>query len=606
MRFNTIQSALAHCFHQRNNKIAIEHKGQQFTYAQLAKASDVLMGKLIAADIRKGMHIGVLANDRKIVIAATIAIFKLGCVYVPLDAAHPVHRLNVMRKTADVSYMVVEDALPAELREVWHAEGVTALPVNSDLLFNAASHANYPFYEKEYHENDPLYIFFSSGTTGTPKPILGRNGSIMHFLDWEINTFELWDGIRISQLGSPCHDPYLRDAFATLTVGGTICIPDSRNTILSPFELKNWVNQARVNLIHITPTMFRNLCSGGLAESDFPDLKYVLLAGERLLSKDLRKWYEVFGERMQLANLYGPQETTSIKLFYRISPRDLHNVIIPIGKPISDTSVHILDAEMQPCREGELGELYIDTPYKSLGYYNNDALNQKAFVPDPFSPNGKNIIYKTGDFVKMLPDQNIVFVERKDRQVKVRGNTVELGEIEEELLRFPNVVSSMVQLFKDGDTEVEHLVAYYTSAADIAKEALHAYLKKRLPDFMVPQHYVRLDSFPIVVSGKIDVSRLPNPLEQLSHQTHTPGPAAGTPGDEVEERLRQVWKEILNKDEIGMQDVFMNVGGDSLAIMLLINRVNAEFEFELSLWQVFDDLTIEKLAGYIKEVAVQH
>lgn len=602
MKFQTIQSALTDCFHEKyRNRIAIEHQERQVTYNQLAIASSVLAGKLSAAGAMKGMHIGVLSDDRSIIIAAAVAIFKLGCVFVPLDPSFPVSRLRALGKTADLRYIVLDDALSAELKEQWLDDSVESLQINKSVFFRAGTATD--FDAQVYNENDPIYIYFTTGTTGQPKPVVGKNIALMHFIGWEIKAFEFTAGIRISQLTSPCHDPYLRDVFTTLTVGGTICIPDNKHTILSPFEFKNWVNKAEVNVIHCTPTMFRNLCSGGLTETDFPALKWILLAGERLLAKDLSRWYDTFGERIHLVNLYGPTETTLAKLSYRISPGDLERTFIPIGKPIHDTSVHILNSTMQECAGGEPGELYINTPYRTLGYYKNDSLNNELFIPDPFSGKPENILYKTGDFVRLLPDQNIQFIERKDRQVKIRGKQVELGEIENELLGYPAMHSCIVGLFnRDTGTDPEYLAAYYIAPEVFSKDELTSYLKEKLPDYMLPQHYIRMHSFPMNVNGKVDISSLPDPKNgSVVNEIISATNGAGSSNNEIGDKLMFIWKEILNKDEIGTQDAFMTAGGDSLGIMQLIARVHTEFEFELSLWQIFDDLTIDKLTTLIKE-----
>lgn len=603
MIFNTIQSALSNCFkNEYNDRIALEHLNQKFTYKQLANASNILMNKLLEIGTRKGMHIAVLANDRSIVIVAAIAIYRLGGVFVPLDPLYPINRLEEMGRTSDLSCIIIEDTLPSELQELWRSEIVEELQINRNIFFELDTCIGSDFDLELYKENDPIYLYFTSGTTGQPNPVIGRNISLMHFIDWEINAFGFDKDIRISQLTSPCHDPYLRDVFTTLTIGGTICIPDNRYTILSPFEFKNWVNKEKVNVIHCTPTMFRNLCNSGLDKTDFKELKWVLIAGEQLLAKDIRGWYNTFGERIQLINLYGPTETTLAKLYYHMSSADTEKVYIPIGKPINDTTTHIFNQCMKECKEGEIGELYINTPYRTLGYYKNDEMNEKAFIKDPYSQDGEVVLYKTGDFVKLLPDKNIEFVERRDKQIKIRGIRIELGEIENELSNYSGVKACTIQMIKrDALNDEEYLVAYYVSDVNITKDELASFLRERLPDFMVPQQYIKVDSFPTNVNGKIDYDSLQNLSEAQKNESNSGVNDAVSSSNELEDRLILIWKEILGKDEIGVNDVFMEIGGDSLSIMLLIPRIQTEFDLELSLWQVFDNLTIEKLATQIKE-----
>lgn len=659
MMYQTIQSALAHCFRERNkNEIAIEHKDQRITYQELEIAAQFLVKKLKTLGARKGTQIGVLAEDRSAVIAAAIAVFNLGAVFVPLDPSFPVNRLLSLSLTADLNYILMGDDVSLEIQEAWSGESVRVVEVNMDDLYGERAQAQtYLIHSKVlhgeshkvgsngqaeplidrlktywdralYHPDDPIYFYFTTGTTGKPKPVVGRNIGLMHFIDWENRTVGFDADTRVSQLTSPCHDPYLRDIFTTLTAGGTICIPDSRHTILSPFEYKTWINQAGVNVMHCTPTMFRNLCNGGLTPEDFPDLKWVLIAGEQLLAKDLKKWYVTFGERIQLVNLYGPTETTLAKLFHLVTLEDMKNGWIPIGKPMNDTTVQVLSPSMEPSPQGEIGELYIKTAYRSLGYYKNDTLNQEVFIADPADPDGGEVIYKTGDYVRMLPDQSILFVGRKDRKVKVRGKQLDLGEVEKELESFPGVNGCIVKMHTSEDhIGSEYLVAYYISEEAISNDELTAYLKDNLPDYMVPRHFIGIESIPMNVNGKIDLSALPDPGHKedgspddgaISLNGEDSSPDDGIPSlngevgspipdgtsiynNEIEDKLLEIWKEILDKEEVGTEEVFMEIGGDSLGIMQLITRVSSDFDFELTLWQVFDDLTIQKLAELISE-----
>ena len=298
-----------------------------------------------------------------------------------------------------------------------------------------------------YYGDDKIYIYFTSGTTGVPKAILGKNESLLQFLLWEIKEFLLDESLKASQLTSASHDPYLRDVFVPLLSGGTICIPDD-DGFLRPDKLSAWLDNLNITLIHCTPSVFNIICSYRISSDKFSNLKYILLAGEKLKPWILKPWYEIFGDRIQIVNLYGPTETTLAKLFYRVKPADVNLESIPIGKPIDLCKVIIMDNQMN---KSDYGEIYIRTQYMSLGYYKQPEETANSFIQNPFVEQ-KDIIYKTGDIGRLLHDGNIVFCGRNDKQVKLRGIRIELDEIEKRVLEFDGIVNCLVEY-----KETEHV-----------------------------------------------------------------------------------------------------------------------------------------------------
>lgn len=273
----------------------------------------------------------------------------------------------------------------------------------------------------ENHPEDPIYIYFTSGSTGQPKAVLGMNKSLVHFINWEIETLGIDHPWRVSQLTSPSFDASLRDFFVPLCSGGTVCIPQNRELILNSASLINWIESSKIDLIHCTPSLFRLFNVKSLTKEQFPNLKYVLLAGERIHPPELENWFITFGERIQLVNFYGPTETTMVKTFYFIKKADTKAPSISIGKPMKGSRVIILDERMNPCPEGMAGEIYIRTPYRTKGYYNDPELTGEKFLVNPFNNDPEDLIYKTEDQGRFLPDGNLEFLGRIDRQVKIRG-----------------------------------------------------------------------------------------------------------------------------------------------------------------------------------------
>ncbi|MDQ1351767.1 MAG: Amino acid adenylation protein, partial [Acidobacteriota bacterium] len=441
----------------------------------------------------------------------------------------------------------------------------------------------------EYFPEDKINIYFTSGTTGQPKAVLGKNEGMAHFIAWEIKEFNIDETKRVSQLTSQCHDPFLRDIFTPLCAGATICVPDSRETILDTAKMIRWLEQSKVNLVHCTPGLFKVFGSNGINPESFPHLQYVLLAGEKIAPRDLENWYNAIGERVQLVNIYGPTETTLAKLFYRIRPEDIQRDVIPIGNPIPGAKVIILNKELKICGPGEVGEIYIRTPFRSYGYYKDPTLNSEKFIKNPFGDSPGDIIYKTGDLGKWNREGHIEFVGREDRQVKIRGFRVELDEIEKRLWEYPGIREAVV-LFRVTGTGNQIICAYFRG--DISVPELKEYLGRELPDYMAPSFYIKMETFPLNINGKIDYKALPG-LDAVEREKFA------APRNEMEKRMAGIWTEVLGIERIGIKDGFLDMGGNSLNAMSLTARTFKEFNVNLQLSVIFANPTVEGLVSII-------
>lgn len=430
-----IQKYMVNIMKEYPKHIAIECEGEQICYKELHQISDKIAYELKAANIGKQAHIGVYMGNKVSIIYAMLGIMKAGCVFVPLDEEYTMNRLIHMIHTADIQ-LILYDKAKSDIQGKVDSR-VKTLSIE-DMLRGGYSES-LSIDEEIYQPDDKLYIYFTSGTTGNPNAVVGENKSLLHFILWEIHELNIGVGTRVSQLTSSSHDPYLRDVLVPLLSGGTVCIPSLNSHVLTN-NLVEWMNQARIQILHCTPSLFHIINSFILTFEDFKELKYVLLAGEKVKPWSLKYWYDIFDERIQLINLYGPTETTLAKLFYYIHKEDCKKDDIPIGKPIEGCKVVLID-------EGgnitDNGEIHIKTPYRTKGYYKNDDLNGTCFVQNPFIKE-EDIIYKTGDFGKLLPDGNIVFKGRKDKQIKVRGNRVEVDEIERKMQSYPGINDCVV------------------------------------------------------------------------------------------------------------------------------------------------------------------
>jgi len=444
--------------------------------------------------------------------------------------------------------------------------------------------------EVDYLPEDKINIYFTSGTTGQPKAVLGKNEGLTHFIAWEIKELNIDETKRVSQLTSQCHDPFLRDIFVPLCAGGTICVPDSIETLLDSQRMMNWMESSRVNLVHCTPSLFKVIDSDRLNPGSYAHLEYVLLAGEKVVPQDLENWYRVLGDRVQLVNIYGPTETTLAKLFYFINPKDLERDTIPIGKPIPGAKVIILDKALNICGPGEVGEIYIRTPFRSYGYYNDSKLTAEKFIQNPFSNNPDDIIYKTGDLGKINREGVVEFIGREDRQVKIRGFRVELDEVEKRIRDYPGVQEAVV-LNRRTSTGNFILCAYFKG--EIAVMELKEHLTQELPDYMVPSFYITMEKLPLTTNGKINYKVLPEP-DEVERKEYA------APKNELEKQVVQIWTEILGIKKIGMNDGFLDMGGNSLNAMNLISRIYKAFDVNLQLSVIFENPTVEELVSVIE------
>lgn len=619
---NNILNEFYEALERYKDKICIRQQNKALTYQEFDFQSDIIAKAILLNGISKETFIGVLVDDKVEQIVIMMGILKAGCIFVPLDMNYPVKRLCMMAEVSGLRYVFTNEKTNGMLSKITsgfseQSFGLEAIEYK-DILNSADDEMPYNDVDLksiEYNEDQPVYVYFTSGSTGTPKAIVGKNRSLLHFIKWEIEAFEIKSGTKVSQFTSQCHDPYLRDIFVPLLSGGEIVIPPSKETILEENTLINWIDNEKINLVHCTPSLFRVFNSQMLKNDHFKDLQYVLLAGEKVNPNELMNWYSTFGSRIKLVNLYGPTETTLAKLYYVMSPQDAQKNSVPIGKPIKGARAIIVDDNLKMCPIGVAGEIIIRTPYRTLGYYNSPDMNAQKFIPNPFNNDAKDIVYRTGDVGKLLPDGNIEFIGRKDRQVKIRGFRIELDEIERILCNNELVKEAAVIMKSFNDSNMV-LCAYITlnqtdslTGGKLCTDETHIgtensinnvhsvsviknYLKEQLPDYMVPQYITILDKMPVNQNNKLDYRALPEPIRLLEN--------VALPRDEYEENISDIWCELLGIKNIGINESFMDIGGHSLNMMTLVTKLNQAFNVRLQLTDVFNNPTIEGIAKIVK------
>lgn len=441
MKTKTFQEILDERFEKFKNNTAIECGSRRITYGELAGRSNFIGARLKRQLAAKNTLIGIAVDDKIDFVSILIAVLKAGGIFVPIDPVNPLKRREKMITVTNLSVIIAdEDNYMSFLSGTFMESNKIDYILMSELskgnerqVENAAS---IPGLEKRYSPDDQVYIYFTSGSTSEPKAIVGKNKSFLQYIQWEVDTINVMEGSRFSQLAPVGFDAFLKEVFVTLFSGGALCIPEDMKILLTPEALTSWLENNKINLLHCVPSLFRLLISGNLSGNNLNDLQFVLLSGERVYPSDLKKWYEIFDDRIQIFNLYGSTETTILKTYYSISRNDVDKRTIPIGKPTRGARVIILDENLKLCSTNVIGEIYIRTPYLTAGYLNDPDLTAQKYVKNPFSSKSDDIIFKTGDLGRLLADGNIEFLERIDRQVKVRGNRIDLGEIQDRLLNY--------------------------------------------------------------------------------------------------------------------------------------------------------------------------
>lgn len=575
------------------NHIALEYGSDTLTYRELDERSNHLYQGL-AANAPEGTHIGLMINNKIEYILSLIAVMKARCVFVPLDSTYADDRIENMLRIADVKYVLTDSSNIRRLEGITKAsEDINYLLVEE--LEKSAIGIHQEQSLPEYSPEDKIYIYFTSGSTGLPNAVLGKNKSLLHFIQWEINEFHFNQVDKMSQFTISTNDAFLRDLFVPLLSGATLCIPPDNTVLLDHSKIVKWINESQLTVIHCTPSLFRVINAEQINAECYKTLNFIFMVGERIPMNILDQWFGLFGKRIHIINLYGSTETSLAKMYYDIKPEDTNRYGIPIGKPIEGAKAIILSENMQVCKPNEIGEIYIRTPYLTYGYYNNPSLTAEKYIKNPFGTQENDFIYKTGDYGKILLNGDIEFIGRTDRQIKIRGNRIELDEIEVIINRIEGIRSCAVKFFEGESMGEGAIAAYIVASHRFNEKELRAVLDKKLDRNMMPRYIIQIKEMPLSSSGKIDYKRLKMPEKTRSQIQVT------APRNEIEKKLGDIWKEILLIEVIDVEQDFFKAGGHSLTVMKYINKIYNEFNIEIPLDVLFAKKTIAEIAQYIKE-----
>ena len=572
------------------DSIAVMFNGKELTYQELNNLSNQLAHSLKENyAIKPDDLVGIQLERSEWFIVSILGVLKAGGAYVPIDPEYPSARKEQIIKDASLKLLITEANF---IHEIDYYDGnVFAIDVEFESEVYSSENPN-----STVSANNLAYVIYTSGSTGKPKGVMVEHQAILNTLQSQIEYFQLDARNKGLQFASYSFDASIWETFLMLLCGARLLIVgvQERN---DPQLLADFIKVHEIDIATLPPTYVSKM-----ELKELKGLRKLITAGESAI-------YEKALEQLENGiyyNAYGPTETSICGTIFKLENKeDLLSNYLPIGKPISNTQIYILSEQGQLVAKGVAGEICIGGSGLARGYLNEPDLTNEKFIANPFIEGER--IYKTGDLGRWTKDNNIEFIGRKDEQVKIRGHRIELGEIEH-ALRNHTAIEEAVVLSKENNDKVNELVAYFTSKTQQNAGGIRAYLKELLPEYMLPTHFIQLESFPINTSGKVNKKLLPSPkgLSLISKIEYV------APGNELEETLVQIWSEVLGieKEIIGTNNKFFELGGDSIKVLRLIADLKNKTSVQLSVAEIYNYDTIEKIAGYVssnkKEIDVRN
>jgi amino acid adenylation domain-containing protein len=574
--------------------IAVVFEAEQLTYGELNRRANLLAHHLRALGVGPEVLVAICLERSVEMVIGLLGILKAGGAYVPLDPAYPKERLAFMLKDAQVPVVLTQERLVVGLGE--HDAKVVCLDSGWETI------------ARENGENPGVsalpenlaYVIYTSGSTGQPKGVLVSHGAIAEHCRNAQRYYELDSRDVVLQFASLSFDVSLEEILPTLIVGARLVVMGTN--VWHPAEFHRKISEYGLTVLNLPTAYWQELAREW---AGVPELvrniqpRLFIVGGDTMLPDVLKLWQRTPVNSIRLLNAYGPTETTITATAFEIAPRSGENTTyqrVPVGRPLANRAIYILDQHTNPVPIGVPGQLYIGGEGLARGYLNQPELTAEKFIPDPFRAGPGARMYKTGDLARYRPDGNIEFLGRADHQVKIRGYRIELGEIEVVLGQHPAVREAVVMVREDAPGE-KRLVAYVV--ADSTADELRRFLKDKLPEYMVPAVVVLLEALPMTPNGKVDRRALPAPDRSRPELERN----FVAPRDDLELQLVRIWEEVLGVRPVGVRDNFFELGGHSLLAVRLFSLIEKRLGKKLPLTTVFQGATVEHLAGVLRQQA---
>ena len=566
--------------------VAVIYEHQRLSYRQLDVRANQLAHRLQGMGVGPDVLVGVCLKRSLELMIALLGVLKAGGAYVPLDPDDPPERLAFMLEDAQAPVLLTHSSL------------LPMLPANQTptvcLDLERESLAKMPngLPDVNITAQNLACVIYTSGSTGRPKGAMNTHRGISNRLQWMQETYRLSASDRVLQKTPYSFDVSMWELFWPLMTGACVVLARPRGH-KEPAYLARLIREREISVVHFVPSMLRIFLEQPDA-AQCRSLRQVICSGEVLSTELVQRFFDRLDAGLD--NLYGPTET-AIDVTYWQCERANPRGIIPIGRPIANTRIYILDATLQPVPIGVAGELHIGGVAVGRGYWQRPELTATQFIADPFSPDPAARLYRTGDIARYLPDGNIEFLGRIDDQVKLRGFRIEPDEISTVLAMHPDV-SECVVVVREYGKDDKKLVAYIVprSGAEPTLAELRAHARAKLPDYMLPSAFVMLAELPLTAAGKLNRKDLPAP----EGERHGAAPTPATPRTKIERLLVFIWGDVLEQTSIGVQDDFFELGGHSLLAAQVIDRVRTGLAVQLPLTSIFQTPTIAGLAATIE------
>lgn len=550
--------------------IAVVHGNSELSYQELEVRANQLANYLRSKGVSTGTHVAILVERSVEMIIGLLGILKAGAVYIPLNNNQPLSHQQQIIAESKSEFLLCSSAVTANYQQI------KTLGIDDDLILeHSTADLNLSLSPEAI-----AYIIYTSGTTGKPNGVLVNHRSVVNLLTYQQQIFGIDSEESILQFATLSFDASVEQIWLALHTG-TKLVLISTAVITDQAKWNAYLIHHKITHLHATPSF--------LEQMDLPMPNHIkrIIAGGEECSPHLANR---FCEDYKFYNEYGPTETTVTAVEYEVKEKIALDSKVPIGRPVGNTKVYILGANKELLPKGVTGELYIGGEGLTQGYFNAEALTSARFIPNPYATG--ELIYKTGDLVRWMEDGNLVYVGRNDEQVKIRGFRIELGEIECQLLKHEDLQHAVVTVYTNGHEK--YLAAYYVSPDVLTDYELRSFLGSKIPDYMIPASFIRLESIPLNANGKIDKKALPDPVMNLKEDYVAPA-------NPTETQLVEIWSSLLQLEPalISVNKSFFELGGHSLKAVTMVNKIRSQMSVEVSLKQIFQMTSIQEISNYI-------
>lgn len=564
-------------------RIAVSFEDESISYKELNEKANQLARFLKNKGVTRDAIVCILLDRSINMIISLLGILKAGGCYLPINPDYPEDRTNYILENSQTKYLLTTNN---------YINSITLNGEKFDVNDKSIYQGDSSNLDNINEPEDLAYIIYTSGSTGKPKGVMIQHKNVIRLLKNDKNLYDFNENDVWTMFHSFCFDFSVWEIYGAILFGGK-CVIVNKAATLSPQEFLKLLKKEQVTILNQTPGAFYNLIEEDLKNTNRDlNIRYVIFGGEALQPLQLKDWHKKYPET-RLINMYGITETTVHVTFKEITDYEIENNISNIGTPIPTLTTYIMDKNLHLCPIGIIGEICVGGDGVARGYVNNPELTAKRFVENPYPPHDR--IYRSGDLAKILPNGEMVYYGRMDFQVKIRGFRIELAEIEDKLLKSPNIKKCIV-LAKEEPGGNKVLVAYMVMENDMSVPELRSYLSEDLPDYMIPSYFIKMEELPLTSNKKVDRRALPDPTTSIDT-----GIKYVAPENKSQKVMVKIWQKVLGIEKIGINDNFFALGGHSLKAVSLIAEMQKHFKVNVN--DIFEHQSIAELSDNIEPIS---